>query len=107
MADTDTVSEPVVDVMPLARLADSQFPPVVVAALSVNATAELSLVVTVTFCDAGGVVLPTVAVKVSDVVLSMSVGTAGGIGVVTVRVTGNDKAVMPEADGGVIETLPV
>jgi hypothetical protein len=106
VADTDTVSEPVVDVMPLAGPADSQFPPLVVAALSVNATAELLLVVTVTFCDAGGVVLPTVAVKVSDAVLSMSVGTDDVIGVVTLRVTGTDNGLLL-APAAVYETLPV
>lgn len=84
---------------------ESQFPPEVVAALSVNVTADPSLVDTMTLCAAGAVP-PTVAVKLRPVELRLRVGGPVGIGVVTLRVTGTDIGLLlapVEAN----ETLPV
>ena len=85
---------------------ESQLPPEVVVALSVNVTAEPSLVDTMTLCDAGEVP-PTVAVKVRPVELRLRVGgPLVGIGVVTVRVTGTDSGLF-EAALDANETLPL
>jgi hypothetical protein len=108
----DSEAEVVPVLVPVEPPTLSQLPPEGVATVgaALNVTAELSLAATVTLC-AVGAVPPAVAVKVRPVGLvdpfTSSVGTLGGIGVVTVRVTGSDKAVTPEAEGGVIETLPV
>jgi hypothetical protein len=86
---------------------ESQLPPDVVVALSVNVTADPSLVETVTLC-ADGAEPPTVALKVSPAELSTSVGVVmgGGIGVVTLRVTGTDIGLF-EAPVDANETLPL
>jgi len=93
-------------VVPVVGLAESQVPPegVVTLALALNVTADPSLVVTSTFC--GVAVPPTVAVKLRPEEPRLSVGTDGGIGVVTLSVTGTDTGLMP-ALVVVIETLPV
>jgi len=87
-------------VIPAAGLAESQLPPEVAA---VNATADPSLVVTLTFC--GEAVPLTVALKLSADELSWSVGTAGGTGVTTLTVTGTDCGLLL-ALVEAIDTLP-
>jgi hypothetical protein len=97
-----------VGVVSAAVSTESQLPPELVVALSVNVTADPSLVDTVTDCDEGAAA-PTVAVKLRPVELTLSVGGGGGvedgIGAVTVRVTGTDSGLF-EALLFVNETLP-
>jgi hypothetical protein len=100
---TDIGSE--VGVVSAAVSTESQFPPEAVVALSVNVTADPSLVLTITLCDE--TVPPTVALKVRSIELRLSVGgPAVGIGVVTVMVTGTDNGLF-EAPVEANETLPV
>jgi hypothetical protein len=96
-----------VGVVSAAVSTESQLPPDAVVALSVNVTADPLLVDTVTLCDAGAAP-PTVALKVRPVEVRLSVGgvVGGGIGVVTVRVTGTDSGLF-EAPVEANETLPV
>ena len=97
-----------VGVVSAAVSTESQLPPELVVALSVNVTADPLLVDTVTGCDEGAAA-PTVAVKLRPVEFTVSVGggvtTGGGIGVVTVSVTGTDNGLF-EALLFVNETLP-
>jgi hypothetical protein len=96
-----------VGVVSTAVSTESQLPPELVVALSVNVTADPLPVDTVTDCDEGAAA-PTVAVKLRPAELTVSVGgvtTGGGIGVVTVSVTGTDNGLF-EALLFVNETLP-
>ena len=68
----------------------SQFPPAVVEGAALNVTADPLLVVTMTLC-AEGAVSPAVALKLRPAELRLRVGTLGGIGVVTLTVTGTES----------------
>jgi hypothetical protein len=96
-----------VGVVSAAVSTESQLPPVAVVALSVNVTADPLLVDTVTLCG-DGAAPPTVALKVRPVEVRLSVGgvVGGGIGVVTMRVTGTDCGLF-EAPVDANETLPL
>ena len=83
----------------------SQVPPdgVVTVAAALNVCADPSLADTITFCD--GTVPPAVPVKLRLAEPRVSVGTLGGIGVVTLRVTGTASGLLV-ALAEVIDTVP-